>query len=144
MRAHRNTQAGFTLVELTIVMAIIATVTSMALPNIRLARKTANEISAIASLRTILTVNEQFRLRFSGYASDLAELQSTRHLDRILGSGRKSGYRFSYQARRHTWSCSADPVNPGVTGDRHFFVDQSGVIYVNAHAAASDRDTPID
>ncbi len=65
---------GFTLVELMIVVSIAATITAIAFPNFSSARKAGNEVSAIASLRTLTTVNEQFRTRFGRYAPDLDSL----------------------------------------------------------------------
>jgi len=56
---HRT--KGFTIIELMIVVTIIATVASIAIPNFLRARMTANEASAIASLRTIATAQVTFR-----------------------------------------------------------------------------------
>jgi hypothetical protein len=34
-------------------------------------------------------------------------------------------------------------VNPGVTGQRYFYTDQSGVIRVNTSASATSTDNPL-
>ena len=54
-------EQGFTLIELMIVVAIIA---AIAIPSLMNARKAGNEASAISSLRTLCTVNNQYRTRF--------------------------------------------------------------------------------
>jgi prepilin-type N-terminal cleavage/methylation domain-containing protein len=60
MRKETNT-AGFTLIELMIVVAIIAIIASIAIPKLLSARLAANEAAALATLRTVSTAQAQLQ-----------------------------------------------------------------------------------
>ncbi|MFN0058288.1 MAG: type IV pilin protein [Planctomycetota bacterium] len=141
---HKRNQ-GFTLIELMIVVAIIAIIAAIAIPSLLAARISGNEASAISSLRTLTTVNEQYRTRFGTYAANLAALQASGYIDNVLGGGAKSGYNFTgYAATATTWSVGADAAVQGRTGERGFFVDESGVIRFATGAGAAVTDSPVD
>ena len=128
---------GFTLIELMIVVAIIAIIAAIAIPSLLGAKKSANEASAISSLRTLCTVCEQYRNRNGTYPATLNDLATQGYIDNVLGSGTKSGYQFGSQGgggdgnlngTATTWSCYAEPQTPGTSGDRYFYIDQTGVL----------------
>lgn len=58
-RPSRTTASGFTLLELLIVVAVIAVLSSMAIPNMLASRMTANETVAVAALRSIIAAQLQ-------------------------------------------------------------------------------------
>ena len=137
-------EQGFTLIELMIVVAIIAIIAAIAIPSLLNARKAGNEASAISSLRTLTTVNEQYRTRFQAYSSSLGNLSAAGYIDSVLGGGTKSGYTFTYAAGTNTWTTSGTATTAGTTGDRSFFADQSGVIRFAASGAATSASPPLD
>ena len=134
---------GFTLIELMIVIAIIAIIAAIAIPNLIQARKHGNETAAIGALKTIATSQSIFREGDKDgngtldYAS-LPQLSSTQLVDGVLGSGTKQGYLFFCGASSSTseflWFAMARPAVPSTTGDRYFETNHAAVIFYTTSA----------
>ena len=150
MRAyHRSHAKGFTLVEIMIVVAIIALIAAVAIPNMLRARHNANEVAAIASIRTLVGALESWRANQTplSYPANLAALSGANppYIDTVLSGGTKQGYTFTYAFLTvNTYTVTASPVTANVTGTRGFFVDQTGVIRVAAVAPATAASPPLD
>jgi type IV pilus assembly protein PilA len=135
---------GFTLIELMLVVTLLAIIMAIAIPSMLQARKHANEGAAIASLRSVSTAQERYRIRFGSYAA-LTDLVASSCVDSSFASGQKSGYTFATSvATVFTWSMTASPTTVSVTGDRYFLVDDSGVIRFSEAGVPTSADNPID
>ena len=141
---------GFTLIELMIVIAIIAIIAAIAIPNLIEARKHGNEAAAIGALKTISTSQAIFREGdkdgngLLDYGT-LGALSNSNLIADILGSGTKQGYFFNANGSTTTpeflWYATANPSVPTTTGDRYFVTNQAGVIYYTTGATQTMNST---
>lgn len=129
---------GFTLVEIMIVVAIIALLAAIAIPNLLRARVNANEAAAVSALKTVATASISFRSVNSSYPADLTALGSATppYIDSVLAAGSKQGYTFSLTGATNTFTATAVPQTIGTTGNRGFYVDESGVVRFTTTGAA--------
>jgi len=158
----RKRQAGFSRIELLIVVSIILIIAAIAIPDFLNSRMSANEASAVQSIRTIQTGLTAYANSYPtiGYPALLNDLSSGTTppcagaptqaclIDSSLANGTKSGYIFTYvQDATFTpstgYTIHADPVVRGKTGRRSFFTDQPGVIRFNTAAPATTADPTI-
>ena len=131
---------GFTLVEIMIVVAIIALLAAIAIPNLLRARLNANETAAQATLATISSSNVSFRSVNDSYGTLLEMIDDTPpYLDTTIDDADgKQGYIFTNPEAPtpNTYMVAANPVNLNQTGSRSFCVSHDGVIRVNDAGAA--------
>ena len=119
---------GFTLVEIMIVVAIIALLAAIAIPNLLRARVSAQEAAAAAALKTIAAAQIQYRASNPTYAT-LADLGNANppYIDKALANGSKQGYKFNVPQNTETqFYATAIPDNPQQA--RTFYIDESGVL----------------
>lgn len=133
MRAFNRKARGFTLVEIMIVVAIIALIAAIAIPNLLRARHNANETAAIGAMRTLSTACESFRAAQTppAYPALLDDLSTAdpQYVPAEITDGTNQGYDFAYaQVSDDQFTLVATPTTANVTGTRHFFVDETGVL----------------
>jgi prepilin-type N-terminal cleavage/methylation domain-containing protein len=149
----RKEQKGFSLIELLIVVAIILIIAAIAIPNLLRSKMAANEASAVGSLRSLNTASVAYSTTYGTYPPSLAALGPSTSpsssaadlIDSVLSGGAKSGYTFTFSpgTGNLSYSVTGVPSTAGVTGQRNFYTDQSGVIRANANGTADSSSTPI-
>lgn len=150
-RKRCRAEAGFTLMELLIVISIMLILMLIAIPNMLNLKSQANETSAIQSLHAIYEAQLQYNTNYpaNGYACSLAALggdassgpptpQKAQLLQADLASGYKSGYNFNIvnctkttvnnQDMYTSYEAVAVPQAVGKTGHRGFCIDMTGEI----------------
>lgn len=138
---------GFTLIELMIVVAIIAIIAAIAIPNLLRSRIQSNESAAIGNLKTLVGAQTAFAAANGGYTDAWADLNDPDppFLDVELGGGTVQGYNYvlagagaptgAGDAFFTNFTCTANPAD-ATTGVRIFWVDAGGVIRLNDDAGA--------
>ncbi len=122
---------GFTLVEIMIVVAIIALLAAIAVPNLLTARRTANEAAAKATVRSLCTASEVYATSHSGaYPAQVA----TPGLVDFISSAAAycgnavQGYNYACTLSAGGYSFVATPVTSGTTGSVIYTGTTGGVL----------------
>jgi competence protein ComGC len=124
---------------------VILIIAAIAIPNLLRARMAANEASAVAGVRTLVSAEASYANVHSnaGFTCSLSDLAGDGLITSDLATGQKTGYTFELQ------NCTSDagganvkfqvvayPLTENQTGVRAFCSDESSVIKVDANGSA--------
>jgi prepilin-type N-terminal cleavage/methylation domain-containing protein len=147
--------AGFSLVEILVVVMVILIIAAIAIPNLVHGKMRANEAAAVSSVKTINTAQLMYNEAFPevGYSVSLANLGSHGSscekptstnacliMDEALASGMKSGYIFEIVGDGNTptasYTVNAMPES-GVSGRCNISSNENGVIRLSLPGSTS-------
>jgi type IV pilus assembly protein PilA len=164
-RPQRHRDFGFTLIELLIVMSIMLIIMAFAVPQMLKVKKTADQDSAIQTLRTVGSAEASFNSDYpgTGYACPLAALggdpksgapsaTAAQLIDpQLAASGQKSGYTFTItcgtkvtvnnQDMYTSYTLTGVPQTVGKTGDRGYCSDENDIIKFDPTGATNCTQT---
>jgi prepilin-type N-terminal cleavage/methylation domain-containing protein len=154
-----NNSRGFTLIELLIVVAIIGTISAIAIPGLLRSRMSGNEAAAIGSLRALTSAQEDYNALNRGYADDLSHIsqmcpgmnapfltagmetngivKASYIFNLTVGAGAAAGPAdCNGNITRTSFYASGVPQNPGFSGTRGFAVNVGFAIWQDTSGVA--------
>lgn len=137
MHPRKRAQAGFTGIELLVVLAVMGTAGALLMPGVGQVRAKQNQVAALAGIEQIALAQQLFRTSdMDGDLVDdygtLAELGSLGLLPPGIAGGAAGGYAYSLQVSLFpSYEAIAQPLTPNM-GVLRFFVDETGVVRFTA------------
>jgi type IV pilus assembly protein PilA len=168
---QRAARRGFSLIELLIVVSIILIIAAIAIPNLLRSRMAANQATAVANLRTIISASVSYSVIYAnGYPPSLdaiggvegapATCNAAILIDQILSTApyQKTGYQFALTGNQGAvanppggcapgnvgYMVSAAPLSISLTGNMGYCSNESGVLHYDTAGAAAATSIACD
>ena len=129
-----------------VAIPLILIIAAIAIPNLLRARISANEASAVGSLRSVINAEMDYQQAHQnvGFTCNLSDLSGL--IDSGIASGQKTGYVFALQScgseteggPATKFQVIARPLTFNTTGVRAFCADDTGVIRMDRGGSADD------
>lgn len=139
----RTRAAGFTTVEMMIVVAVLVLFAGIAVPQLLSARNAAEEGSAMATLRRLMTAQAAYAATGDGRFGELEELMAADLIDESLVASEAQGYDYAVIPRgKRGYSVTATPRRESGSVRRRFFGDETGVIRYTIDGSMPSAHSP--
>lgn len=128
----KNNRSAFTLVEILIVVAIIALLAGIAIPNLLRAKVTSNQSSAKATLKAVANALETYAIANGVYPPDSTSLigAAPPYLNKDYFTTSFNGYDFTASITDYAYTITAVPVSSS-TGTESYTITTGGVLTTN-------------
>ena len=113
-----------------LLIALVALLSAIAIPNLLRAKLNANQAMAQASLKTITTATENYKTEKGKYPVDEYDLVYGKppYLAKTYNTKTLFGYMYSLNFGADNYTFTASPEKCGITGQESFRIDKTGQI----------------
>lgn len=101
-RLRRKKQAGFTLIEIMVVVVILGVLAALVVPSIMDRPEHARQVRAKQDVRTLVNAINLYRLDNFDYPSDLSQLVSGNYLDKVPKDPWNNDYQYRNPGSNNT------------------------------------------
>ncbi len=135
---------GFTMVEIMVVLVVISILCVVSIPFMIRTKLVTNENVVQTDMRTITSAAEIYKSSQSDltYPPNMAALGQgdIPILDAAIAAGKQHGYVFELisTADGSGYTCTANPIQFGATGNRSFCIDQEGILKEYSDTVTAD------